>query len=250
MTKNFLAGALAGIKLASNVGAAALLAAAAVLAACTNPTSNDNTDAVNAAERAKRQNEVRAVLVVFNETGFESVQKMYDAIIAAVVHNTDVQKTIDDAKIALQPVLDKAKEDKADEDLRTLKENAANWVNSASTTFYYLSPPLYDWEVPYVFEGPYSKLESQKAPITVAIAALTLGSDVDSAVLSAFRSALSEGARPSATITPTFSDYMAAQTRGRATRAQNRVAKASYDAARAPMFAELASARARTGVQL
>jgi len=184
---------------------------------------------------------------------------MYDAIIAAVDHNTDIQKTIENAEAALQPVLDEAKKDKAAEDLRLVREAAKEWIAQDPTLRYYqpFPPPMNESNPDILMNDELSMILSGGTINVISNRMDEL--NINATQLDISKIIMEEISRllniqiHTFSATPEFINPVTAQadqTRGRATSAQNRVAKASYDAARAPMFAELASARARTGVQL
>jgi len=138
---------------------------------------------------------------------FAPITTAIESIVGTVTHETNVEIAIADNTGAINLLVGK----QVGLALGDMMDNARSWAHNIETFFYFLSLPLYEWEEEYEFNKPYSELSGKETAIDAAIAALTLESDVQNEVLNAFRSALSSTAQSSASITPTFSEYMAAQ---------------------------------------
>ena len=99
-----------------------------------------------------------------------------------------------------------------EEKLIALKDNATKWAHNLAT-FSYDIPGVPDIIPDTNFSGTYDELTSeQQIAVDDAIAALELNTNVQNAVLTAFKEVLSEAARPSASIIPDFTNTVSRAT--------------------------------------
>ena len=137
---------------------------------------------------------------------FAPITTAIESIVGTVTHETNVEIAIADNTGAINLLVGK----QVGLALGDIMDNATNWAQKRAT-FYFLDLGE-EGDIPDEYKDSYLKLTSgQKGFIDRAINVLTLESDVQNEVLNAFRSALSSTAQSSASITPTFSEYMAAQ---------------------------------------
>ena len=196
MKRNFLAG---------------ITVAVAVMAACTTPTADDTLEK-QAAERILRQNQVSAGL-----SGLESVTDAkaqlvkasgsligdffapvtagIEAIVANVTHETNVSEFVTANTQAVKALVDT----QLDLAKKNLIDNATTWAKDDNTEY------VRTHQSGRKIRNVYGKNSDTDRALIPALASLTLDSDVHAVIFAEYPNSTEHE------ITPTFSDYMAAQ---------------------------------------